>query len=256
MISDKAIIDPSAKIASDVKIGPFSVIGKNVEIAEGTEVSSHAVIKGPCKIGKNNKIYQFSSIGEDCQDKKYEGEDTILIIGDNNSFREGCTIHRGTVQGGGKTVIGNNNLFMAYTHVAHDCILGNNIIFSNNASVAGHVIVHDNATLGGMVGVHQFCSIGEHSFLAGGSIIFKDVLPYVMVHGYPAKVNGLNQVGLERKGFSKDLLYALKQSYKIIFRQNNITKDAVKLLEPMADKFPEINKLINFLQESTRGIIR
>lgn len=256
MISKHAVIDPSAKIAKDVEIGPWTLIGSDVEIDEGCKISSHVVIKGPIKIGKNNKFYQFSSIGEDCQDKKYLGEKTELIIGDNNTFREGCTIHRGTLQGGGKTQIGNNNLFMAYTHVAHDCIIGNNVVFSNGASIAGHVVVEDHVILGGLTGVHQFCIIGKYSFAGGGSIIQKDVLPFVMVSGHPAEVHGINSVGLERNNFSPDTIARIKKAYKIIFRTSNTKNEALVKLKELSESCNEILEISNFLQRSSRGIIR
>jgi UDP-N-acetylglucosamine acyltransferase len=256
VISKQAFIDSSAKIGSDVKIGPFAVIGANVEIGAGTVVAPHVVINGPTKIGKNNHFYQFSSIGEDCQDKKYHGEDTRLEIGDNNTFREGCTVHRGTIQGGGLTAIGNDNLFMVNTHVAHDCIIGNNVIFSNGASVAGHVRVDDYANLGGFVGVHQFCVIGAYSFAAGGSIILKDVAPFITVSGHPAQAHGLNNVGLTRREFSSEVINALKQAYKIVFRTSATVNDAIEKLDVLVESFAEVALLRDFLQQSTRGIVR
>lgn len=256
MISKHAIIDPKAKIAANVEIGPWTLIGPDVEIGEGTWVASHVVIRGPTKIGKDNKIFQFATLGEGSPDKKYGGEPTLLEIGDRNIFRECCTIHRGTVQGGGVTKIGNDNLFMAYTHVAHDCTIGNQVVFSNNASVAGHVQVGNYANLGGMAGVHQFCSIGEHSFAAGGSIIIKDIPPFITVAGHPAEVYGLNTVGLERHGFTSNTIAALKRAYKIIFRESLTLQDAISELRLMTEETPEIQTLINFLSNSTRGIVR
>lgn len=256
MISNLAVIDPLAKIAQDVKIGPFCVIGPNVEIGSGTIVGPHVVINGPTKIGKNNRFFQFASIGEDCQDIKYAGEPTRLEIGDNNTFREGCTVHRGTTQGGNITSIGNNNLFMVSTHIAHDCIVGNNVIFSNNASIAGHVRVDDYANLGGFVGVHQFCAIGAYSFCAGGSIIVKDVTPFVMVSGHPAQIHGLNTVGLTRRDFSNESISALKQAYKIIFKTSQTVAEAIDQLEELVSKHQEVALLCDFLQQSTRGITR
>lgn len=256
MISPQAHIHESAKIADNVSIGPFSVIGPNVEIDEGTEIGPHVVIQGPTRIGKGNKFFQFSSIGEAPQDLKFEGENSTLVVGDNNTFRECTTIHRGTSFGGGKTVIGNDNLFMAYSHVAHDCIIGNHVIFSNNASVAGHVTVGDYASLGGLVGVHQFCAIGAYSFAAGGSIIYKDVPPFVMVAGSPASANGLNAVGLERRGFDKTTRAAIKQAYKVIYRQSLTVKDALIELKQMMTENPKVELLYEFLNESTRGIVR
>ena len=255
MISDRAIIDPSAKIADDVEIGPFSIIGPNVEINAGTWIGPHVVINGPCKIGKNNKIFQFVSF-DYCQDKKYQGEDTELIIGDRNVFREGCTVHRGTSQGIGQTIIGDDNLLMVNTHVAHDCVIGNHVVFSNGASIAGHVIVNDYATLGGIVGVHQFVEIGAHCFVGGGSIVYKDVMPYILVTGYPAEPHGLNVVGLERRNFSKETIQNIRKAYKIIFKNSHTTQEAIETLQPMAKDCPDIQKMIDFMQSSKRGIVR
>ena len=219
-------------------------------------VGSHAVIKGPTKIGKNNKIYQFSSIGLECQDKKYKGEPTTLVIGDNNTFREGCTVHRGTAHGNGTTIIGNDNLFMVNTHVAHDCVVGNNVVFSNGASIAGHVVIKDNVNLSGFVGVNQFCTIGAHSFATGGSIIIKDVMPYVIVAGHPAKVCGINVVGLERNNFDPSVIKIIKQVYKIIFTTSKTVQEAIEKLIPLAEKYREVKSCIDFLQQSNRGILR
>ncbi len=256
MIHETAIIDPNASIAKDVEVGPWTLIGPDVVIGEGTVISPHVVIRGPTTIGKNNRIYQFATIGEDSPDKKYSGETTRLEIGNHNVFRECCTVHRGTVQGGGVTKIGSHNLFMAYTHVAHDCVIGNHVVFSNNASVAGHVSVDDYACLGGMVGVHQFCAIGTHSFAAGGAIIIKDVPPFVMVSGYPAEAHGLNSVGLERHGYTTEVITNLKRAYKVIFRQSYTLQQAIGELKKMAKDTSEINSLIDFLNNSTRGIVR
>lgn len=256
LISRLAVIDPSAKLAPDVQVGPFAVIGPHVEIGAGSIISTHAIIMGPTKIGKNNHIYQFASIGEACQDKKYHGEDTHLEVGDNNIFREGCTVHRGTVQGGGITKIGNNNLFMVNTHIAHDCIIGNNVVFSNNASIAGHVHVDDYACLGGFVGVHQFCNIGAHSFAGGGSMIMKDIAPFVRVFGNPAQTHGLNTVGLTRREFSGEFQTALKQAYKIIFRTSFTVAEAIEKLDELIINFPELSIMRDFLQRSERGVTR
>ena len=249
-------IDPSAKIAANVHIGPFTVIGPNVEIAEGTWIGPHVVIQGPTRIGKDNKIFQFASIGESPQDKKYQGEPTKLTIGDRNIFRECCTIHRGTINGRQETIIGDDNLFMAYTHVAHDCIVGNDVIFSNNASIAGHVNVGDFACLGGMVGVHQFCSVGAHSFAAGGAIIYKDVPPFITVSGYPAEAHGLNTVGLERRGFDSETMTALRRAYKIIFRQSFTLQEAITELRAMVGEIPEVMMLVDFLSTFNVRIVR
>jgi UDP-N-acetylglucosamine acyltransferase len=256
VISKHAIIDPKASVGSNVEIGPWTFIGPDVVIEDGTWVASHVVIRGPTRIGRNNKIYQFATIGEDSPDKKYGGEPTLLEIGDRNIFRECCTIHRGTIQGGGVTKIGNDNLFMAYTHVAHDCTIGNQVVFSNNASVAGHVRVDDYAYLGGMAGVHQFCAIGAHGFAAGGAVILKDIPPFVTVAGHPAEVHGLNTVGLERRGYSPSTIAGLKRAYKIVYRQSLTLQDAIVELKSMIEETPEIQILVDFLSNSTRGIVR
>jgi UDP-N-acetylglucosamine acyltransferase len=256
MISSQAVIDPSAKLSKDVIVEPFSIIGKDVEIDSGTWIGPHVVIQGPTKIGKNNKFYQFSSIGIETQDKKYKGEITSLEIGDNNVFRESCTVHRGTVQGNSKTVIGNNNLFMVNTHVAHDCVVGNNTIFSNGASIAGHVTVKDYANLGGFVGVNQFCTIGAYSFAAGASIIIKDVMPFIIVAGHPAKVCGINVIGLERNNFNAEVIKIIKQAYKIVFNTSKTVKEAIEHLIPLANEYKEVQLCIEFLQNANRGLMR
>ena len=200
MIHPSAIVDPAAILAEDVSVGPFSIIGHDVEIGSGTTVGPHVVIKGPSRIGRDNRIFQFASVGEDPQDKKYQGEITRLEIGDRNVIREYCTIHRGTAQDQSLTRIGSDNLLMAYTHVAHDCVIGDGVIMANGASLAGHVSVDDHAILGGFSLVHQFCRIGRHSFSGMGSVISRDIPPYVMVGGSPTKPRGINNVGMERRG--------------------------------------------------------
>jgi len=256
MISPQAIIDPSVKIGKGVHIGPFSIIGPDVVIGDDTWIAPHVVLSKATVLGKANKIYQFASIGEDCQDKKYHGEFAELHIGDGNIFREGCTVHRGTKQGGNLTKIGNDNLFMVNTHIAHDCIIGDHVVFANNATLAGHVTVDDYAILGGLVGVHQFCSIGAHSFAAGGTILYKDVLPFTKVSGYPAKTFGLNTVGLERNNFSTEEIEWLNRAYKIIFKTSVTVKDALENLEEMVPSCQKIKILSNFLAASIRGIVR
>ncbi len=257
MIDKQAIIDPSAKIAENVTIGPWTIVGANVEIGEGSWIGSHVVIKGPTRIGRHNKIYQFASVGEDPQDKKYQGEDTLLEIGDNNVFRECCTINRGTVQAGGVTRIGNDNLFMAYVHIAHDCIIGDHTIFAVHASLAGHVIVQDYAIFSGFSGVHQFCTIGAHSFLGGGTLVGKDILPYIIAHGgHEAKASGLNTEGLKRRGFSNETINHLRRAYKIIFRSNLTVAQALEQLNEMLVECPEVKLMIDVLQQSSRGILR
>lgn len=256
MIDSRASIAPNAKLGENVEIGPWSLIGPDVEIGDGSKISSHVVIKGPTTIGKNNKIFQFSSIGEESQDKKYNGEPTSLIIGDDNTIRENVTINRGTQQGGGKTVLGNKNWIMANVHVAHDCIVGNNTVFSNSSALAGHVIVEDYATIGGYAAVHQFCKIGCYSFVAGGTYVTKDVLPYVLVAGFNASVCGLNTVGLKRREFDVVTMEFLRKAYKLIFRKGYTVQQAIVGLHEMLPDCPEILPIISSLKKSSRGIVR
>lgn len=256
MIHPQAIIDPTARLASDVTVGPWTYIGPNVEIGAGTRIESHVVIKGPTKIGANNHIYQFASVGEDCQDLKYDGEPTELVIGDNNTIREGCTIHRGTVQDQGITRIGSHNLFMANVHVAHDCVVGSHIIIANNAALAGHVHVDDHTILGGFTAVHQFCRIGAHVMCGAGTVVLQDIPAYTLATGNPAKPHGINAEGLRRRGFSAESIRALKNAYKSVYRQNLSLSDAVDKLASEAASEPALDALLRSLRNSTRGIIR
>lgn len=257
MIDARAIIDPSAKLADDVEVGPWSIVGPDVEIGAGTVIGPHVVVKGPTKIGANNRIFQFASVGEDCQDKKYDGEPTRLIIGDNNVIREGVTIHRGTIQDNGETIIGSNNLFMANAHVAHDCIVGDNVIMANNVAVAGHVHVGDWTILGGFTAVHQFCRIGSHVMAGAGTVILKDVPDYVMTSGNPARPHGINGEGLKRRGFSAASVQSIRRAYKAIYRQKGQTvDDALAVLTEMARTAPDVQPLVEFLKQASRGIIR
>lgn len=256
MIHPTAIIDPSAKIAADVEIGPWTVIGAHVEIGEKTWIGPHVVIRGPTKIGRENKIYQFASVGEDPQDKKFKGELTTFELGDRNVIREFCTINRGTVQDKGTTRIGHDNLLMAYVHIAHDCIIGNHTIFVNNASLAGHVIVDDHAILGGFSGVLQFCRLGVHSFTCMGSLVDKDIPPFVKVAGQNPEPCGLNTLGLQRQGFSSETILQLRRAYKIIYRKGLTTKEALLQLQDMVFECPPIKTLVEFIQQSERGIVR
>ncbi len=256
MIHSQAIIDPDARLAKDVSVGPFSVIGAGVEIGEGTVIDSHVVINGPSRIGRENKIYSFAAIGGDPQDKKYAGEATELEIGDRNVIREYCTISRGTAQDVGITRIGNDNWIMATVHIAHDCQIGDHTIFANSTTLAGHVIIEDYVILGGFTLVHQFCKVGTHCFTGMNSVISKDVLPFLMVSGHMAKPHGLNTEGLKRRGFSSDALSQLRKAYKIIYRSGNTLVQAVTQLEPMAENCDEIAQLLMFIKGSTRGIVR
>ncbi len=257
LIDAHALIDPKAELDSDVDVGPYSVIGAHVQIATGTQIGSHVVIKGPTQIGRDNKIYQFASLGDDPQDKKYGGEpNTYLEIGDRNVIREYCTMNRGTVQGGGVTRIGNDNWIMAYTHFAHDCQVGNQTIFANGASLAGHVQIKDYVFLGGFTLVHQFCAMGMYSFSGAGSVIFKDVPPFVTVWGNRAEAYGINKEGLRRHGFSVATIRALHQAYKIIYKQNLTSEQAIEELKSLSQQHQEVGQLVTFLQQSTRGIVR
>ncbi|TPQ28485.1 acyl-ACP--UDP-N-acetylglucosamine O-acyltransferase [Methylomonas sp. EFPC3] len=256
MIDPRAIVHPHADLAEDVSVGPFTVIGPDVQIDAGTEIGPHVVIKGPTAIGRDNKIYQFSSIGEDPQDKKYADEITRLEIGDRNVIREFCTMHRGTQQDQGLTLIGSDNLFMAYTHVAHDCVIGDHVIMANGASIAGHVHLGDHAILGGFTLVHQFTQIGEYSFSAMGSAITQDIPPYVMVGGRPTRPHGINSVGMERNGKSPEVIRQIRQAYKILYKNNLRLEDAIEEMEGMAGESNELSNMVSFLRNVTRGILR
>lgn len=256
MIDPKAIVDPQARIGAGVTIGPYSIIGPDVEIGEGCWIGPHVVIRGPTRIGRDNRIFQFSSIGEMPQDKKYQGEETRLTIGDGNTIREFCTINRGTVQGGGETRIGNDNWIMAYCHIAHDCIVGSHTVFANNASLAGHVVIEDYVILGGFTLVLQFCRLGAYSFTAFGSHVNLDVPPFVMVHGQMAQPRMMNVEGMRRHGRPPETIRALKQAYKVLYRSELRLEEARKRLEEMAQKTPEIGLIVRFLAESERGIVR
>ncbi len=256
MIDPKAVVHINAELADDVKVGPFSIIGPDVQIDSGTEIGPHVVIKGPTAIGKDNTIYQFTSIGEDPQDKKYADEITRLEIGDRNVIREFCTMHRGTQQDQGLTLIGSDNLFMAYTHVAHDCVIGDHVIMANGASIAGHVHVGDHAILGGFTLVHQFTQIGEFSFSAMGSAITQDIPPYVMVGGRPTRPHGINSVGMERHGKSPEVIRQIRKAYKILYKNNLRLEDAIEEMEDMAGESNELSNMVSFLRNVTRGILR
>jgi len=255
-VDPRAVVDPSAKLADDVTIGPFTVIGPNVEIGSGSRIGPHVVINGPTRIGRDNRVYQFASIGEEPQDKKYHGEASLLEIGDRNTIREFSTINRGTEDGGGITRLGNDNWLMAYIHIAHDCLIGNNTTMANGASLAGHVTIDDNAILGGFTLVHQFCAIGQSAFCGMGSAISKDIPPYIMVSGNPAQPYGLNTEGLKRLGLDSEVIRSLKEAYKVIYRSGLTVDDAITRLRELAEKTPEIDELITFLSQSSRGILR
>lgn len=256
MIDPHAIIHPSAKIADNVTIGPWTWIGENVSIDEGTWVGPHVVINGRCNIGKNNKIFQFASLGDAPQDLTYAGEDTLLEIGDNNTIREYSMINRGSLKGGGVTKIGNDNFIMAYVHIGHDSIIHDHCIFVTYSALAGHVTLQDYVILGAYSAVHQFCTIGAHAFVAKATYITQDVLPYVIVDGNPPTAKGINTVGLKRRGFSTEATQALKRAYKTIFRESLTTQQAIEVLLPIQEKHPEVTLFIEGLQNATRGIVR
>lgn len=251
-----AIIDKNAIVAEDVTVGPFTIIGPDVEIGSGTIIESHVVLKGPTKIGKNNHIYQFSSIGEATPDLKYNGEPTRLVIGDNNVIREGVTLHRGTIQDRHETTIGNDNLIMAYAHVGHDSVIGDHCILVNNAALAGHVHIGDWAILGGYTLVHQYCHIGAHCFTGMGSAIGKDVPAYMMVNGAPAQAKTINAEGLKRRGFAKEDIERLQSAYKTIYRKQLTLSEALSELESQDDQGGTLKVLIDSLRSSKRGIVR
>ncbi|MGB2832327.1 MAG: acyl-ACP--UDP-N-acetylglucosamine O-acyltransferase [Methylotenera sp.] len=255
-IHPTAIIDSKAELDSTVEVGPYSIIGPNVKVGAGTRIAGHVTISDHTVIGKNNQIFQYSSLGEAPQDKKYKGEPTLLEIGDNNTIREFCTFNRGTVQDKGTTKVGNDNWIMAYVHLAHDCVIGNHTIMANNASLAGHVDVQDYAILGGFTLIHQFCKIGSHVITAVGSVVFKDIPPYVTAAGYDAKPHGINSEGLKRRGFSPEAIVEIKRAYKTLYR-NNLTLEEAKLeLAEKVKSCQEIGLLLDFLNTSTRGIVR
>jgi UDP-N-acetylglucosamine acyltransferase len=251
-----AVVAAGAAIAAGVEIGPFSVVGPDVSVGEGSVIGAHVVLAGRTTIGRNNRVFSFASIGEIPQDRKYTGDPTRTVIGDDNVIREFVSIHAGTAQDKGVTTIGNGNWLLAYSHVAHDCIVGNRTTFSNNAQLAGHVVVDDDAILGGFVGVHQFCRIGAHAMVAAGSIVLQDVPPYVTAAGYPAKPHGTNNEGLRRSGFSHDQILAIKRAYKTLYRSQLTLEVAREQIATEARIAPELRPLAAFLETPGRGIIR
>lgn len=255
-IHPSAIVEDGAVIGANVKIGPFCYVDSKVEIGDETELLSHVVVKGPTKIGKQNRIFQFASIGEECQDLKYKGEDTQLIIGDRNTIRESVTMHRGTIQDRGVTSVGSDNLFMINAHVAHDCVIGDRCIFANNATLAGHVTVGTQAIIGGMAAIHQFCHIGDHCMLGGGSIVVQDVPPYFMAQGNHCAPFGVNIEGLKRRGFEKAEIHAIRRAYKSLYRNGLTLEQAKEEIAKEAGEFKALELLLEFLNQSQRGIIR
>jgi UDP-N-acetylglucosamine acyltransferase len=255
-IHPSALVDPAAELADDVEVGPFSFIGARVRIGRGTVIGPHVVVDGRTTIGARNRIFPFASIGLVSQDRKYGGEPVTTTIGDDNVIREYVSIHAGTAQDRGDTLVGDGNWFLAYTHVAHDCVVGNRTTWSNNAQVAGHVQVGDWAVLGAYAGVHQFCRVGEHAMLAAGAIVLQDVPPYTIVQGYPAVPKGTNSEGLRRRGFTPEQILAVRRAYKTLYREGLALEDARARLESEAANEPVLAPLVAFLRVAGRGLVR
>ena len=253
-IHPTAVIAATAELDSDVAVGPYAIVDRDVRIGARSRIGPHAVIRGPTSIGTDNRIFQFASVGEDPQDKKYGGEETFLIIGNGNVIREYVTLHRGTVQDAGETRIGNGNLFMAYSHVAHDCRIGDHVIMANAASLAGHVVVQDWAILGGFTIVHQFCRIGAYSFCALGSVVSKDIPPYVMVGGHPAQPRGINTEGLRRRQTDLETIQQLKTAYRMLYMSNRKLEEAVAAMRALGNA--QVDRLADFIADRSRSIVR
>ncbi|WP_313914290.1 acyl-ACP--UDP-N-acetylglucosamine O-acyltransferase [Tahibacter sp.] len=256
MIHPTAVIDPAARLGSNVSIGAYSVIGADVVIGDDTWIGPHVVIEGPTRIGRENKIWQFASIGAAPQDKKFHGERSLLEIGDRNVIREFVTFNRGTDDGGGVTRIGNDNWLMAYVHLAHDCIVGNNVIFANAASLAGHVTVDDWVILGGFTLVHQFCQVGAHAFTSMGSIINRDVPPYVTVAGSFAEPKGINSEGLKRRGFGSERILSIRRAYKTLYKSGLPLAEAREELARVSSDAPDVKLMLDFIDRSQRSLVR
>ena len=255
-IHPTALVDPSAQLADDVEVGAYSIVGPKVRIDEGSWIGPHVVLTGRTTIGKKNRIFQFSSIGEEPQDKKYDGEDTELIIGDGNTIRELCTFSLGTIQGGRKTIIGNDNCIMASLHIAHDCKLGDNIIMANCAALAGHVTVGEWAIISGYALIHQFCHVGEHSFTSFASHVNQSVPPYVTVSGEKARAKGINTEGLKRRGYTREQIQQVRRAYKVLYRSGLRLEEAKEKLAEMADGHEEVQPWVEFLDVTEKSFIR
>jgi UDP-N-acetylglucosamine acyltransferase len=256
MIHATAIVSDKVVLADDVVVGPYAVIGDDVEIGSGTRIDSHVVVNGPTRIGVDNHIYQFASIGDDPQDKKYAGEATSLVVGDRNTIREFCTISRGTIQDRGETMVGDDNWIMAYVHIAHDCVVGDNTILANNTTLAGHVHIGDWVICGGFSGAHQFCRIGAHAFLGMYSGVSRDVPAYTMVSGQPAVARGINSEGLKRRDFSKEQIHNIKNAYRLTFRKGKKLSEAIDEIAKLSKEQPELNLFLESLRLSERGLVR
>ena len=256
MIDPRAIISPDAELAPDVEVGPFTVIGPGVVIGPRTWIGPHAVINGPTRIGADNRIFQFASIGDAPQDKKYKGEPTRLEVGDRNVFREFCTVNRGTTHDRGLTTIGSDNLFMAYTHVAHDCVLGDKIVMSNCATLGGHVHLGDWVIMGGLSAVHQFTHVGPHCFIANNAAVTRDVPPFIMTVGQPAEAHSVNSEGLKRRGFTEGQIRNIKQAFRLLYRRKLKLADALEQIEALAREEPALAGFVEFIRQSSRSIVR
>lgn len=256
MIDPKAVVSPQAELAPDVTVGPFSVIGPRVVIGPRTVIGPHAVVNGPTSIGADCRIYQFASIGEAPQDRKYKGEPTRLEIGDRNVFREFCTVNRGTTHDRGVTTIGHDGLFLASSHVAHDCVIGDHVVFANCASIGGHVEIGDWVQLGGLSAVHQFCKIGAHAFVGGGAMVSRDVPPYVLITGNPAVPHGVNVEGLKRRGLTPAQVRNIREAYRILYRMDLKLEQAMERLAALAGEQPELELLVRFIERSARSLTR
>jgi len=255
-IHPQALVDSKAELAEDVQVGPFAIIGPDVKIGAGTVVGPHAILKGPTTVGMRNQIFQFASVGEDCQDKKYKGERTELVIGDDNIIREGVTLHRGTFQDRGITHIGSNNLFMCYVHVAHDCVVGDNIIMANNTAIAGHVHIGNGAILGGGTLVHQFCRIGQFAMTAAGTVVLQDIPAFVTCSGNRAEAHGMNIEGMRRRGVDSDVINRLREAYKTVYRRGLTLDQAITELDQNNAGCAEVDAFLDSLKSSQRGIVR
>jgi len=255
-IHPQALVDSKAELAEDVQVGPFAIIGPDVKIGAGTVVGPHAILKGPTTVGMRNRIFQFASVGEDCQDKKYKGESTELVIGDDNIIREGVTLHRGTFQDRGITHIGSNNLFMCYVHVAHDCVVGDNIVMANNTAIAGHVHIGNGAILGGGTLVHQFCRIGQFAMTAAGTVVLQDIPAFVTCSGNRAEAHGMNIEGMRRRGVDSDVINRLREAYKTVYRRGLTLDQAITELDQNNAGCAEVDAFLDSLKSSQRGIVR
>ena len=255
-IHETAVVDPSAKLGEGVTIGPYAIVGAAVELGDGTEVGASAQVLGPSRLGRENRIFPHATVGFEPQDLSFKGEETRLEVGDRNCFREFCTIHRGTAKGGALTTIGDDNLFMVYSHVAHDCHVGSRTIFANCATLAGHVDVEDDVTISAFSAVHQFCRVGRHAYIGGYSVITKDALPYVKTVGGKPLCYGVNSIGLARKGMSKEAIAVIRSAIRVLTRSKLNTTDALKRLEAEFVGHSDVDHLISFLKKSQRGIIR